>query len=399
MFEFNSTTKLRLIDFDQQIGLLTRKTKKTNMKATMVLLLHFLTVIETSSFLLGCSITERWTVHQKEARLQMAKDSSRARMERSLEDMMGDDWRVFRAKLVAQEQIEAASNVCEEQDSEQAQQEKLGVKFASLISSIFPQKEQDNSRMEKSCTENEISILNEGDNEKLCEDPFASEEEMIAVNNLEPKIRINYHRWAHFIPHIEPGCVLLANERFGGVFHQTVVLITNHNELKGTTGIVINRPLPGNVFTIASENSNVDLSFKIIFNKTTVSYGGPVMKETYSILHGYGEVEDSKKVAHGVFVGGSRELMNEARKKNFDPSQALVVKGRVEWFPGQLSREVSKGVWYVASASPDFILRYAGAPQSEEDNLTLICGQIYLLVWGVSLDKSRSNMPAKVIRE
>jgi len=58
------------------------------------------------------------------------------------------------------------------------------------------------------------------------------------------------------------------------------------------------------------------------------------------------------------------------------------VKGRVEWFPGQLSREVSKGVWYVASASPDFILRYAGAPQSEEDNLTDLWSDILTCMGG-----------------
>lgn len=43
------------------------------------------------------------------------------------------------------------------------------------------------------------------------------------------------------IPHIEPGCVLVANERLGGVFHQTVVLIIDHNDSSGSTGIVINR--------------------------------------------------------------------------------------------------------------------------------------------------------------
>ena len=37
------------------------------------------------------------------------KSSDRAYIERSLEDMMGEDWREFRAKLVLQEQHEAAA--------------------------------------------------------------------------------------------------------------------------------------------------------------------------------------------------------------------------------------------------------------------------------------------------
>lgn len=129
------------------------------------------------------------------------------------------------------------------------------------------------------------------------------------------------------------------------------------------------RPLPGNLLKIASETvSNVDLSLKLAFNCATVSYGGPVMQEDYSILHGYGEVEGSKKVAPGVFVGGSRELMDEVRQNNFDPHEALFVKGHAAWVPSQLSREISKGVWYTAAVSPDLILRYAGAILEEDDN-------------------------------
>jgi putative transcriptional regulator len=33
-----------------------------------------------------------------------------------------------------------------------------------------------------------------------------------------------------------------------------------------------------------------------------------------------------------------------------------------------LNREISKGVWYTASISSDLILRYAGAPVTEDDN-------------------------------
>ena len=39
-----------------------------------------------------------------------SKNSDRAHIERNLEDMMDNDWRVFRAKLVAQEQAEEESN-------------------------------------------------------------------------------------------------------------------------------------------------------------------------------------------------------------------------------------------------------------------------------------------------
>jgi putative transcriptional regulator len=133
--------------------------------------------------------------------------------------------------------------------------------------------------------------------------------------------------------------------------------------------VIICRPMEGNLNKIASETqSNLDLSLKLAFNSSPVTYGGPVMQEEYSILHGYGEVEGSKKVAPGVFVGGSEQLMFEVRKHNMSPDQALFVKGHSAWVTNQLSREVSKGVWYPASVSSDFILRYAGAPVSDDDN-------------------------------
>jgi len=129
------------------------------------------------------------------------------------------------------------------------------------------------------------------------------------------------------------------------------------------------RPMEGNLLKVASEQqSKLDLSLKMAFTKAPVTYGGPVLNEEFSILHGFGEVEGSRKLCPGVYVGGSEELMNEVRINRFKPENALFVKGHAAWVPGQLQREINKGVWYTASVSSDFILRYAGAPCTEEDN-------------------------------
>ena len=129
------------------------------------------------------------------------------------------------------------------------------------------------------------------------------------------------------------------------------------------------RPFPGNLIKIASDTeSNIDLSLKMAFSKAPVSYGGPVMQDQFSTLHGFGEVMGSKKVCPGVFVGGSSQLMQEVRRNNLHPTEVLFVKGHAAWVPGQLTREIEKGVWYIAAASADLILRYAGAPVSKDDN-------------------------------
>jgi len=322
------------------------------------------------------------------------KNSDRARTERILEESMGDDWRLFRAKLVAQEKAAISTEMKKSQtlsspndqessssskaspstqQNELEKQGQLGDLFGAAISSIFK------SGGHKETTKVSDENIYRGDSigrgvlqsELMYQDPFVSADELPI--HIKPKMYapVNKHRWAHEIDHIEPGCVLIANEKLGGVFHQTVVMVVDHHEKTGTTGVVINRPLDGNLLKIASEQqTNLDPSLKLAFTSSPVTYGGPVLTEEFAVLHGFGHVEGSKKLAPGVFIGGSEELMTEVRIARFDPRHALFIKGHAAWVSGQLEREIQKGVWYIASASSDFLLRYAGAPTTEEDNDT-----------------------------
>lgn len=314
-----------------------------------------------------------------------SKDNHRARVVKNLEEMMDRDWRVFRARLVAQEAHEAEQQTDQSQndhkskssphDEKKAKQEKLGNIFAAIFN---------HSKNIDSSIFNGDSVGGATSDSMIpdtCQDPFISRAEIPVL--LQSKVEVDKHRWAHSLPHIEPGCVLVANEKLGGVFHQTVVLVIEHNDVTGSTGIVINRPLSGSLNKVASEtDSNVDLSLKLAFNSSPVTYGGPVMQEEYSILHGYGEVEGATKIAPGIFVGGSEELMTEVRKHHMKPDQALFVKGHAAWVPNQLTREVAKGVWYPASVSSDFILRYAGAPVTEGDNTVDLWADILTCIGG-----------------
>eukprot|EP00586_Coscinodiscus_wailesii_P019078 CAMPEP_0172518374 /NCGR_PEP_ID=MMETSP1066-20121228/290781_1 /TAXON_ID=671091 /ORGANISM="Coscinodiscus wailesii, Strain CCMP2513" /LENGTH=384 /DNA_ID=CAMNT_0013300751 /DNA_START=219 /DNA_END=1373 /DNA_ORIENTATION=- len=292
------------------------------------------------------------------------KDSDRAHIELHLEDMMGDDWRLFRAKLVAQEQLEQS-------ESNNVQSNNDAFRFSTgAITSLFPQQETEQfpASNNDGMLHNYDGLGEDSSPKNYCVDPFATPEEIMAVCR-KPKVNINKHRWAHSLSHVEPGCVLIANEKLGGVFHQTVVLVIDHHDASGSTGIIINRPYPDKLTKVSQEEtSNIDPRLKLAFNKSPVAFGGPIMKEEYTVLHGYGEVDGSKKVAPGIFVGGSQELANEVHRNAFDPSEALFVKGHATWVQSQLSREAAKGVWHVASVSHDFILRYAGAPTEDDDN-------------------------------
>jgi len=372
--------------------------------ATMTLLVRAIVALaifsaETSS-VLGF-VPPKTQIHSGTA--LRIKNSDRARTERLLEESMGDDWRLFRAKLVAQEKANGTpekskpqtasqpplhSTNLENEDSssssspsvtsskhhdELEKQGQLGELFGAAISSIF--KSGNHKEATKASNEN----IYRGDSigrgisqsDLTCQDPFLSADELPI--HIKPKYYtpVDKHRWAHEIDHIEPGCVLIANEKLGGVFSQTVVLVVDHHEKTGTTGVVINRPLDGNLLKIASEQqTNLDLSLKLAFTSSPVTYGGPVLTEEFAVLHGFGHVEGSKKLAPGVYIGGSEELMSEVRLSRFDPQNALFIKGHAAWVSGQLEREIQKGVWYIASTSSDFLLRYAGAPVTEEDDET-----------------------------
>ena len=191
------------------------------------------------------------------------KDNDRARMEKNWELMMGTDWREFRANLVAQEQLDIEKSSKQSSNSSSSKkEEKIGNFISGAISSIFSKGESSKEKEREetvsptavkednndSSPEDIFDGVDVGGATKFskiqlnspCDDPFMDEEECHIVYD-EPHVKIDSHRWAHPLYHVEPGCILIANEKLGGVFHQTVVLIIDNNESSGSTGIVINR--------------------------------------------------------------------------------------------------------------------------------------------------------------
>ena len=201
-----------------------------------------------------------------EFRLRMShKDNERARFERELDNMMGNDWRLFRAQLVSEErQIQQTSSgdryhrqdryFRQERNHMPQQPHEVYARpneFVSMNSDDATQRRRDRYDHTKypkhdDTSRHAVSSINVGSDSLMfevegveCEDPFATPDEILAVR--EPKAMINKYRWAHPIPYIEPGCVLLASERVDGVLRQTVVLIVDHSDAIGSTGIIINR--------------------------------------------------------------------------------------------------------------------------------------------------------------
>ena len=175
---------------------------------------------------------------------------------------MGEDWREFRARLVAREHIDdtatskssESSNSKSKSSSLSSSQEDGGIfgAITSMFSRKIGNKENDDSSSSTTATATATNIF-DGDavggatkystistSFSPCSDPFMDEEECHIIYDA-PNVKLDKHRWAHPLFHVEPGCILVANEKLGGVFHQTVVLIIDHHETAGSTGMVINR--------------------------------------------------------------------------------------------------------------------------------------------------------------
>jgi putative transcriptional regulator len=149
-------------------------------------------------------------------KVQTKKTTERAFNERNFESMMGNDWREFRAKLVAQEKAAALlreSTAYYHGSKLMAKHGRIGDLFAGSIN-IFD---------DRIC-----GVLD-------CNDPFVSKDELPII--MQKEVSIDKHRWAHSIPRPEQGSILISNERF----HQTVVLMISHCDKSGSSGVVINR--------------------------------------------------------------------------------------------------------------------------------------------------------------
>ncbi|CAM9212609.1 unnamed protein product, partial [Heterosigma akashiwo] len=59
------------------------------------------------------------------------------------------------------------------------------------------------------------------------------------------------NEWAHEITHVENGCLLIATDRADGHFRRSVILVLNHDPLKGSTGLVLNKPTSQKVEQVA----------------------------------------------------------------------------------------------------------------------------------------------------
>jgi putative transcriptional regulator len=132
-------------------------------------------------------------------------------------------------------------------------------------------------------------------------------------------------------------------------FRETVVLLVGY-DAAGATGLIINRPTK---LLLASILPNVPALEK---RSDVVYYGGPVEgQRMFMLIRSDQKLEEADRVLSDVYVSASRNTLERMLDENKTQKQLKVYSGYAGWLPGQLSREVLRGDWYIVDADTDTI--------------------------------------------
>jgi len=157
---------------------------------------------------------------------------------------------------------------------------------------------------------------------------------------------------------LAPGLLVAAPGLADPNFAGSVVLMAEHQG-EGALGLVVNKP--GSI-TVAEVLAGVDPDLRRAAESAgraggQVLVGGPVAPERLWIVYRPGAVpvdEDALRVADGVALGGSRELL-EALVRRSDGDPFLLVLGYAGWGPGQVEGEIGQGAWVPMSLDGDLV--------------------------------------------
>jgi putative transcriptional regulator len=278
----------------------------------------------------------------------------------------GGDWRTVRAKLIAQEQASDSDKNPAKTSGGHNVEQVIGSLFSRAMESITKNetsaakkniKATDDAKEVSPVAASQDSSTSEGSTssssvsrEPIFYDDFNPTIPSEELLGQDPAALMTEHTagftsplsssWAHELAHVEPGCVLVANEFMKhDVYKQSVILMVNHSEKEGSMGLV----LCSKKSTTASTQSP-DLTIPPAF-------GGPLHSNEYLLLHAIPDLEGAVELCPGVFCGG--QVMGKDDSLTATPLKLF--QGRAVWSPNQLEKEISQKQWYVAATSPDLI--------------------------------------------
>ncbi len=176
------------------------------------------------------------------------------------------------------------------------------------------------------------------------------------------------------------GSLLVAEPLLGDPnFDRTVILLTEHNEIEGSVGFVINKPLD-------LQLDDIVIGFPSL--KTKVYHGGPVQQDNLYFIHNKGNlIPGSQLIKDDLYWGGDLEPLKEMIKcKLVTPEDIRFFLGYSGWGLGQLKNEVESKSWVILEQKSVNVLH--DSPQEMWKNVIRQLGGDYLLWANSPLDPS-----------
>ncbi|XP_065856058.1 uncharacterized protein [Euphorbia lathyris] len=169
-------------------------------------------------------------------------------------------------------------------------------------------------------------------------------------------------KWAHAIHEPEKGCLLIATEKLDGVhiFERTVILLLSVGPA-GPIGIILNRP---SLMSIKEMRSTV-VDESGMFVDRPLFFGGPLDEGLFMVSpkgeYDKERVEKSgvfEKVMRGLYYGTKETCGCAAemvKRKVVGIGDFSFFDGYCGWEKDQLREEINAGYWTLAASSPDVI--------------------------------------------
>ncbi len=151
----------------------------------------------------------------------------------------------------------------------------------------------------------------------------------------------------------EKGKVLISEPFLeDGIFHRSVILLTQYSPKDGAMGFVLNKLVPENykLKQLVEEYGNLKLN---------IGYGGPVELEKMFYIHTLPpeELPYSMQIMPGLFWGGDYEVLKrKILSGEVSTDKVRFFIGYSGWAPLQLESELERDAWIVGEITPELVL-------------------------------------------
>ena len=128
-------------------------------------------------------------------------------------------------------------------------------------------------------------------------------------------------------------------------FKETVIFMLYHNNKEGAAGLVVNKPLSTIPIIELFKKNNITLPEKIIQNKITLYWGGPVHTEGLFFIHSSDYNSHNPIFSNkDLIVTRSSEILFDIATNN-GPKKYIILSGIAAWNPDQLDYEIYQDGW------------------------------------------------------